>query len=85
MTGTINNGERLQVAFSFFTGEGGLARAAGSRDATVALRIPPVRGAYDSTGFVGGQPVEVISVKRSAVPGFVLVEVRFASDEPPAA
>ena len=73
----VNNGVRVNVAFSFFTGPGGLSRAANSRDATVAIR-DTARGAAPGDGTVDGQPVEVVATRRSqTMPSMTLVDIRY--------
>ena len=77
MTDDISAGGRADVAFSFFTGQGGVSPAGADGTATVAIRVRNVRGAYETAGTVGGQPVEVLGIERSPVAGYTRVLVRF--------
>lgn len=80
MTNAINNGQRVAVAFPFFTGEGGMSRREGSAEATIAIR-GRARGAEPGPGTVEGQPVEAVRIQPSpTVEGMTLIEVRFPAE-----
>lgn len=75
--GSVDNGSRVQVAFSFGSFRAGLSRPDDSGDGIVAFRanMPPK---FDANGTVEGQPVTLLSVKKSiTTPGFICVRVRF--------
>lgn len=77
MTDGIAAGGRFDVAFSFFTGPAGVTAMTPEREATVAIRKASVRGAYETTGSIAGQPVEVLAVGASPVEGYTRVSVRY--------
>ncbi|MBO9380227.1 hypothetical protein GG804_26020 [Sphingomonas histidinilytica] len=80
MTDDIAAGGRFPVAFSFFNDVAGVSPMTPDREATVAIRKPSVRGAYDTAGMVAGQPVEVLGVSKSPVEGYTRVTVRYLGE-----
>lgn len=77
MTNVVNNGARVPVVFSFFTGTGGLSRREGAAEGTVAIR-ENLRGTSPGPGLVDGQPVQAVKIQKSpTVPGMTLVDVVF--------
>lgn len=81
MNQDVAAGGRFDVAFSFYTGAAGVSPMSEDREATVAIRIKSIRGAYETAGTVGGQPVEVTGTAKSPVEGYTRVTVRYPADE----
>lgn len=77
MIDEIAAGGRFEVAFSFFAGMAGVSPASPDGEATVAIRKPSVRGYYEPTGTVAGQPVDVLAVSRSPVEGYTRISIRY--------
>lgn len=79
MSNDIADGGRAEVAFSFYSGAAGVSPANDSGEATVAVRVKSVRGAYEDGGTVDGRPVEIVRIEKSPVAGYTRVVVRFAA------
>jgi len=78
----VNNGERVAVSFPFYSGNAGMSRRDGSREATLAIR-EKVRGAEPGPGAVAGQPAKAVRIQRSpTVEGMTLVDIAFDDPEP---
>ena len=76
MSNDIADGGRAEVAFSFYSGAAGVSPANDAGEATVAVRLKSVRGAYDEAGTVNGQTVEIVRIEKSPVAGYTRVVVR---------
>lgn len=73
----LSTGGKAEVAFSFFTGSAGVSSIDANRQATVAVRLKSVRGAYEEAGTVDGRDVELLGIEKSPVAGYTRVLVRF--------
>ena len=76
MTGTIENGERLDVAFGPYEGKAGICdRGEGLRDVAMFADHRKLRNVTQGT--IAGEPVEVLAIERSEfVRGMVVLTVR---------
>ena len=73
----LSTGGKADVVFSFYEGQAGVSSIDAKREATVAVRLKSVRGAYQDDGTVDGQPVELLGIEKSPVAGYTRVLVRF--------
>ena len=79
MSNDLSEGGRAEVAFSFFSGTAGVSPANDAGEATLAIRLKSVRGAYEEMGTVDGQPVQIVRIEKSPVAGYTRIVVRITS------